>query len=197
MAEGLCAAGDLDGVRAHVASGIAIAADAHLPLAVLRLRAILLRALLAANGPRAESTRLSNALARALRRPIPRLLHTSIESAGRAAAPESQASAGGLRLGAGAVEVFLEIAQRSKDDPAAIADVANALCERVGALSVVVLTVDNRVIASAGKPLRDRAAAAAQARSEEHTSELQSQSNLVCRLLLEKKKKRQKTRENE
>src|SRR2546427_5818287 len=30
-------------------------------------------------------------------------------------------------------------------------------------------------------------------RSEEHTSELQSQSNLVCRLLLEKKKKRNRT----
>src|SRR6266478_2880090 len=30
-----------------------------------------------------------------------------------------------------------------------------------------------------------------QSRSEEHTSELQSQSNLVCRLLLEKKKKKQ------
>src|SRR2546430_9619260 len=30
---------------------------------------------------------------------------------------------------------------------------------------------------------------AAGTRSEEHTSELQSQSNLVCRLLLEKKKK--------
>src|SRR3989475_5303333 len=30
-------------------------------------------------------------------------------------------------------------------------------------------------------------------RSEEHTSELQSQSNLVCRLLLEKKKKRRKS----
>src|SRR2546427_5153173 len=30
------------------------------------------------------------------------------------------------------------------------------------------------------------------ARSEEHTSELQSQSNLVCRLLLEKKKKQQR-----
>src|SRR2546427_1500066 len=29
-------------------------------------------------------------------------------------------------------------------------------------------------------------------RSEEHTSELQSQSNLVCRLLLEKKKKTEK-----
>src|SRR2546427_8289621 len=31
------------------------------------------------------------------------------------------------------------------------------------------------------------------ARSEEHTSELQSQSNLVCRLLLEKKKKNKLT----
>src|SRR2546430_10565154 len=31
-------------------------------------------------------------------------------------------------------------------------------------------------------------------RSEEHTSELQSQSNLVCRLLLEKKKKEPRTR---
>src|SRR2546427_7842866 len=31
------------------------------------------------------------------------------------------------------------------------------------------------------------------ARSEEHTSELQSQSNLVCRLLLEKKKKKRAT----
>src|SRR2546430_3477838 len=30
------------------------------------------------------------------------------------------------------------------------------------------------------------------ARSEEHTSELQSQSNLVCRLLLEKKKNKEK-----
>src|SRR5688572_31598361 len=35
------------------------------------------------------------------------------------------------------------------------------------------------------------------ARSEEHTSELQSQSNLVCRLLLEKKKRiNSKTRKN-
>src|SRR5688572_32737891 len=34
---------------------------------------------------------------------------------------------------------------------------------------------------------------AARERSEEHTSELQSQSNLVCRLLLEKKKKKHTT----
>src|SRR2546430_10411917 len=33
-----------------------------------------------------------------------------------------------------------------------------------------------------------RQSSAIRARSEEHTSELQSQSNLVCRLLLEKKK---------
>src|SRR2546427_8415250 len=32
-------------------------------------------------------------------------------------------------------------------------------------------------------------------RSEEHTSELQSQSNLVCRLLLEKKKKQKRNRQ--
>src|SRR2546427_7497800 len=35
--------------------------------------------------------------------------------------------------------------------------------------------------------------AASSSRSEEHTSELQSQSNLVCRLLLEKKKKPKRT----
>src|SRR5688572_31540971 len=33
-----------------------------------------------------------------------------------------------------------------------------------------------------------------QDRSEEHTSELQSQSNLVCRLLLEKKKEKRRAR---
>src|SRR2546430_11612781 len=32
-------------------------------------------------------------------------------------------------------------------------------------------------------------------RSEEHTSELQSQSNLVCRLLLEKKKKKSRSQQ--
>src|SRR5688572_31046100 len=36
-----------------------------------------------------------------------------------------------------------------------------------------------------------RPAGVGEARSEEHTSELQSQSNLVCRLLLEKKKKKE------
>src|SRR5688572_15612524 len=38
--------------------------------------------------------------------------------------------------------------------------------------------------------LRANPSLATEERSEEHTSELQSQSNLVCRLLLEKKKSR-------
>src|SRR5256885_4156817 len=42
---------------------------------------------------------------------------------------------------------------------------------------------DSRSSASVAKPGADRS------RSEEHTSELQSPCNLVCRLLLEKKKK--------
>src|SRR2546427_5714424 len=47
-----------------------------------------------------------------------------------------------------------------------------------------------------GDPARRRRAAgpARGVRSEEHTSELQSQSNLVCRLLLEKKKGRSRRR---
>src|SRR2546430_11516274 len=40
---------------------------------------------------------------------------------------------------------------------------------------------------------RDRGLVGPPVRSEEHTSELQSQSNLVCRLLLEKKKKKEYT----
>src|SRR2546427_9511831 len=40
-----------------------------------------------------------------------------------------------------------------------------------------------------------RAWCRSRSRSEEHTSELQSQSNLVCRLLLEKKKKKTHTKE--
>src|SRR2546430_9170792 len=38
-------------------------------------------------------------------------------------------------------------------------------------------------------PVSARVSRSSRCRSEEHTSELQSQSNLVCRLLLEKKKK--------
>src|SRR2546427_8573225 len=52
----------------------------------------------------------------------------------------------------------------------------------------------NREREEQGQPIfanpRNAAAGSLKTRSEEHTSELQSQSNLVCRLLLEKKKKK-------
>src|SRR5256886_5244466 len=60
-----------------------------------------------------------------------------------------------------------------------------------------ILRLIQRFISDTGMPptraeiaheLGFRSANAAEERSEEHTSELQSQSNLVCRLLLEKKK---------
>src|SRR2546430_4589511 len=47
-------------------------------------------------------------------------------------------------------------------------------------------------LGKAGGLNRDRHRNHGRSRSEEHTSELQSQSNLVCRLLLEKKKKKEK-----
>src|SRR2546430_4407556 len=47
----------------------------------------------------------------------------------------------------------------------------------------------SRRAASGGGASGPGAGTGAATRSEEHTSELQSQSNLVCRLLLEKKKK--------
>src|SRR2546427_9132951 len=73
-------------------------------------------------------------------------------------------------------------------------ELADALVHRLlqVALAVQVVRPRRRVLklerAVVGLPvLLDRL----EQRSEEHTSELQSQSNLVCRLLLEKKKKKQ------
>src|SRR5689334_24312055 len=48
------------------------------------------------------------------------------------------------------------------------------------------------IAAEVHQPLDVHRDLAAQIRSEEHTSELQSQFHLVCRLLLEKKKKKQR-----
>src|SRR5436309_5720712 len=45
---------------------------------------------------------------------------------------------------------------------------------------------------SLGNPSSGKSFRSGKYRSEEHTSELQSRENLVCRLLLEKKKKKQK-----
>src|SRR4051812_49579331 len=63
---------------------------------------------------------------------------------------------------------------------------ASACCAAVKSLPVMARMGMDRVRSSARM---QRAAANPSIRSEEHTSELQSHVNLVCRLLLEKKKK--------
>src|SRR5437588_4312144 len=60
-------------------------------------------------------------------------------------------------------------------------------------MSVVTTGTLNAVVNSASAP----AALPLITRSEEHTSELQSHSDLVCRLLLEKKKKKKKRKTTE
>src|SRR2546430_5254541 len=54
------------------------------------------------------------------------------------------------------------------------------------------LTLKKSIFGPVLEFLRPRCGNRGKGRSEEHTSELQSQSNLVCRLLLEKKKKKTK-----
>src|SRR2546427_4956701 len=63
---------------------------------------------------------------------------------------------------------------------------------RAGFLLFLTATVDSFSTVVEGPEARR----ATLPRSEEHTSELQSQSNLVCRLLLEKKKKKKKQTKN-
>src|SRR2546422_7965794 len=53
-----------------------------------------------------------------------------------------------------------------------------------------------RCISSTSRPVRIARAELFELRSEEHTSELQSRLHLVCRLLLEKKKKLQRLAKN-
>src|SRR2546427_12916462 len=62
--------------------------------------------------------------------------------------------------------------------------------QQTGETQGVKQTAFPEVVAGDGGTTTGRAAFAFLGRSEEHTSELQSQSNLVCRLLLEKKKKK-------
>src|SRR6266511_2882696 len=56
-------------------------------------------------------------------------------------------------------------------------------------LSSAITSATRAVIARQSRTQRRTSASTCSIRSEEHTSELQSRENLVCRLLLEKKKK--------
>src|SRR5688572_31725232 len=69
---------------------------------------------------------------------------------------------------------------------ASISPASTACCDQpTVAISGDVKTLDDTFLRSSGATASPRKCH--MARSEEHTSELQSQSNLVCRLLLEKK----------
>src|SRR2546423_4523483 len=63
----------------------------------------------------------------------------------------------------------------------------------LGKLTSCSVRFGNRSIPSSGKTPRRRVCSNRTERSEEHTSELQSLAYLVCRLLLEKKKKNDHT----
>src|SRR2546427_4931458 len=72
-----------------------------------------------------------------------------------------------------------------------VADVAVTLADYRGFKGEAMAMGERTPLASINAPASGRMAVAeaiTNMRSEEHTSELQSQSNLVCRLLLEKKK---------
>src|SRR5688572_32991024 len=65
------------------------------------------------------------------------------------------------------------------------------ICQKEAKVAQLVRTLeDNGAMANSIVVIAGASDPAAMQRSEEHTSELQSQSNLVCRLLLEKKKKK-------
>src|SRR2546430_10561652 len=70
-----------------------------------------------------------------------------------------------------------KVGPNSTDVSSVIAQALNASMDILDSAATVVAVPGSAT--AAGKP-----------RSEEHTSELQSQSNLVCRLLLEKKNQR-------
>src|SRR5436190_14043967 len=64
-----------------------------------------------------------------------------------------------------------------------------------GGNATVLHYIDNKDQLKEGDLLLVDAGAESRSRSEEHTSELQSHSDLVCRLLLEKKKKKKNKKE--
>src|SRR2546428_2781654 len=107
-----------------------------------------------------------------------RVTATDLEVGARVSVPAKVASKGAITLSA------RKLAEIVKELPAA------GLTLKVGESAAVNLRcagVNYRLVGLASDDFP------AVVRSEEHTSELQSRSDLVCRLLLEKKKKKNKT----
>jgi DNA-binding NtrC family response regulator/tetratricopeptide (TPR) repeat protein len=141
--------GRLDDVRRHVAEGVRLAGALGLPLAALRFRAALIRALVDA-GPagQAEAGRLKRRLERAGPR-LPHVLHLTIAAAAR-----------GIPRGdprRPAVEAFLEVAHGAADDRAAVEQLLAAVADALRCASLVTAGAGRAgIVASCGRPWRDR-----------------------------------------
>jgi DNA-binding NtrC family response regulator/tetratricopeptide (TPR) repeat protein len=161
LAEALGALGEIELVRTHVAQGIEAAQRGRLPLALLRMRAVLLHALMEVPAVSLEEGRLRAVLERARRRALPGLVAQAIDEAlrrSRGALPAGPWACPGPVL----VEAFLDLAQRARDDGEAVGNVAGEVCTRVGAAACVVAAADGRVVSAAGRPWRDGSLALAQ-----------------------------------
>jgi DNA-binding NtrC family response regulator len=181
LAEALCAAGDLDGVRTHVSTGLQLCSAAHRPLAALALRVVLLRALSETGSTPEESRLLRSALQRAMRRRVPALLRTRIDAA--CSLQRNHPSAGNWpsRVAFGQLETLLDLAQRQKDDVEAVRAVVACVCDQVGAAAaIVVAAADGRVVATAGRPWRERSIAAAQALASGRSAEVRDEEPHEC-----------------
>ena len=161
LADTLRPLGEIEQVRAHVRQGIEAARQGRLPLALLRLRVVLLHALVDTPTAPLEEERLRAVLARARRRTLPGVVAHAIDAAllrPRGPAPAPASTGAGPAL----VEEFLDLAQRARDDGEAVGQVAAAACTRLGAAACVVATVDGRIVSAAGKPWREGSLALAQ-----------------------------------
>src|SRR5256885_4031284 len=80
---------------------------------------------------------------------------------------------------------FLSVGLHDRGDGAALVRLGEVPRERVTGFVAMRIAIEDAVVEVAHV-----ACSGTEVRSEEHTSELQSPCNLVCRLLLEKKKRR-------
>lgn len=163
MAEALLAAGDPEAAYARALEAVTAAAAARLPLAVLRLRALLARILEESPGGASAGARLRSTLDRCRRRALPALLRRQIDEArGQGKGAAHVRPDGGIDEIA-RVGQFLDVAQRAPDDSTAIGAVLTALGEQVSASSVVLVGPNGGILTTAGRPWRERPAAADQA----------------------------------
>jgi transcriptional regulator with AAA-type ATPase domain/tetratricopeptide (TPR) repeat protein len=157
-------AGDLDGVRRQTGAGLVAASAAHLPLAALRFRAVMLQALRDLGGPPDEIARLHAGLGRALGRDLPVLVRRVLEHACGLVAIDSGTRVEVRAADVSHVERFLDIAQRAESDQMAVSGILSAICEHTAAASVAILVgPEGRTLATVGRSWRDRPVAGARA----------------------------------